>query len=98
MRLVAEIEIQAPPERIWEILTDFGAYPQWNPFMPRLDGEARGGAAADAAGGVRRADPAAAPARHARRAWPRAALGRWRPAGPRRADDDAAAAGIGRRA
>jgi demethylmenaquinone methyltransferase / 2-methoxy-6-polyprenyl-1,4-benzoquinol methylase len=43
MQLVAEIEIQAPPERIWEILTDFGAYPQWNPFMPRLEGEARVG-------------------------------------------------------
>jgi demethylmenaquinone methyltransferase/2-methoxy-6-polyprenyl-1,4-benzoquinol methylase len=42
--LVAEIEIAAPAERVWEILTDFGAYRQWNPFMPRLDGEVRVGA------------------------------------------------------
>src|SRR5512132_421220 len=42
--LVAEIEIAAPAERVWEILTDFGAYRQWNPFMPRFDGEVRVGA------------------------------------------------------
>jgi uncharacterized protein YndB with AHSA1/START domain len=38
-QLVAEIEIAAPAQRVWEILTDFAAYRQWNPFMPRLDGE-----------------------------------------------------------
>ena len=42
--LVAEIEIAAPAQRVWEILTDFAAYRQWNPFMPRLDGEVRVGA------------------------------------------------------
>jgi demethylmenaquinone methyltransferase/2-methoxy-6-polyprenyl-1,4-benzoquinol methylase len=45
VRLVAaEIEIAAPAQRVWEILTDFAAYRQWNPFMPRLDGEVRVGA------------------------------------------------------
>jgi uncharacterized protein YndB with AHSA1/START domain len=29
--LGTEVEIAAPPERIWEILTDFAAYPDWNP-------------------------------------------------------------------
>ncbi|MHB8211958.1 MAG: SRPBCC family protein [Acidithiobacillus sp.] len=26
-----EIEIAASPERIWSILMDFSAYPEWNP-------------------------------------------------------------------
>jgi hypothetical protein len=43
-QIVAEIEIAAPAQRVWEILTDFAAYPQWNPFMTRLDGEVRVGA------------------------------------------------------
>jgi demethylmenaquinone methyltransferase/2-methoxy-6-polyprenyl-1,4-benzoquinol methylase len=41
---VAEIEIAAPAERVWGILTDFAAYGRWNPFMARLDGEVRVGA------------------------------------------------------
>jgi len=40
-----EIEIAAPAERVWQVLTDFAAFPQWNPFIPRLSGEARRGAA-----------------------------------------------------
>jgi len=43
-QLVAEIEIAAPAQRVWEILTDVAAYREWNPFMPRLDGEVRVGA------------------------------------------------------
>lgn len=26
------IEIQAPASIVWEVITDLGAYPQWNPF------------------------------------------------------------------
>jgi hypothetical protein len=37
--LFAMIEIDAPAERVWHALTDFGRYPEWNPFMPRVAGE-----------------------------------------------------------
>jgi hypothetical protein len=36
--LHTEIEIAAPAERVWRILTDFSAYPQWNPFMRLAQG------------------------------------------------------------
>jgi len=31
--LRSEIEISASAGRVWEILTDFAAFPQWNPFI-----------------------------------------------------------------
>lgn len=33
-----EILIQAPPQRVWRVLTDFAAYPDWNPFIVSLQG------------------------------------------------------------
>ncbi|MCZ6676917.1 MAG: SRPBCC domain-containing protein [Candidatus Poribacteria bacterium] len=42
--LHTEIEIQAPPERVWQLLTDFADFPQWNPFIRRISGEAKAGA------------------------------------------------------
>ncbi len=38
-QLETEIEINAPAERIWEILTDFHTYPSWNPFIKELRGK-----------------------------------------------------------
>lgn len=32
------IEIHAPLEMVWRILTDFAAYPEWNPHIPRVIG------------------------------------------------------------
>jgi hypothetical protein len=42
--LRSEIDIAAPPARIWEILTDFESYPEWNPFILTLGGDLRQGA------------------------------------------------------
>lgn len=36
--LVTEIEIQASPEQVWNVLTDFDSYPDWNPFIPYIKG------------------------------------------------------------
>ena len=33
----AEIEIDAPRERVWEILVDLDRYPAWNPFTRRVE-------------------------------------------------------------
>lgn len=34
-----EIIINANKEKVWEILTDFGNYPTWNPFIISIKGE-----------------------------------------------------------
>lgn len=39
MELYTEIQINATPERLWRILTDFASYPQWNPFIRRASGK-----------------------------------------------------------
>ncbi|MEA2595533.1 MAG: hypothetical protein QOF01_2002 [Thermomicrobiales bacterium] len=43
-----EIEIQATPARVWDVLTDFADYPDWNPFIPRIAGPVEVGARLDA--------------------------------------------------
>ena len=37
--LHTEIEIDAPAERVWRLLTDFASYPQWNPFIRSISGQ-----------------------------------------------------------
>ena len=36
--LRTEIEIDAPAERVWHLLTDFASYPSWNPFIRSIGG------------------------------------------------------------
>ncbi len=42
--LVTKIDIAAPPERVWEVLTDFAAYGEWNPFLTDITGKPKKGA------------------------------------------------------
>jgi hypothetical protein len=42
--LQTSIAIDATPERVWEILTDFDSYPDWNPFIRSTRGKAEAGA------------------------------------------------------
>jgi hypothetical protein len=37
-QLKSQIDIDATPERVWQVLSDFSAYPQWNPFITRAEG------------------------------------------------------------
>lgn len=41
--ITSTADIPAPPEAVWEVLTDFAAYGNWNPFMDRIEGEAQVG-------------------------------------------------------
>jgi hypothetical protein len=36
--LFTEIEINASPERVWQLLTDLDRFPEWNPFIQRISG------------------------------------------------------------
>ncbi len=39
----SEIEIAAPAQKVWDILTDFARFPEWNPFMRRANGQVKTG-------------------------------------------------------
>ncbi|MCI4317591.1 MAG: SRPBCC domain-containing protein [Thermoplasmata archaeon] len=48
MRAISEeVEIHASAERVWSILTDGARYPEWNPFILKLEGELRPGGRLD---------------------------------------------------
>src|SRR5712692_5369512 len=42
--LHTEVEIAAPAEKVWQILTDFAKYPEWNPFITKISGDPKNGA------------------------------------------------------
>lgn len=42
--LYTSIEIQAPAEYVWRLLTDFDCYSKWNPFLVYVHGEIKVGA------------------------------------------------------
>ncbi len=39
VRIETEIEIQAPIEQVWQLLTEVQLYPDWNPFIREIDGQ-----------------------------------------------------------
>ncbi len=41
--LRTEILIDAPPDRVWDVLTDQGSLEDWNPFIRGMEGELREG-------------------------------------------------------
>ncbi|MES2764861.1 MAG: SRPBCC domain-containing protein [Bacteroidota bacterium] len=41
--IYTEIDINAPAEKVWQILTDFKNYPKWNPFIKTAKGIAHEG-------------------------------------------------------
>jgi hypothetical protein len=47
LEIHAEIDIDAPPAVVWEVLIDFGRYPRWNPFIREIRGEPRVGETLD---------------------------------------------------
>jgi hypothetical protein len=44
MQLRAEAEINASCDEVWQVLTDFDRYPEWNPFIGSVVGRLRPGA------------------------------------------------------
>jgi putative acetyltransferase len=38
------VHIDAPPDRVWEVLADFPGYPDWNPFIRSISGTLEPGA------------------------------------------------------
>lgn len=53
LHLQTVIQLPAQPVKVWAVLTDFAAYPDWNPFITRATGDwTVGNAVAVTAGGM----------------------------------------------
>lgn len=39
LEIKTEITINATPEKVWKILTNFDEYPNWNPFIKSIEGQ-----------------------------------------------------------
>jgi hypothetical protein len=39
-KLTSQVEIDATPTRVWEVLSDLASYHEWNPFIVRAEGTA----------------------------------------------------------
>ena len=39
--------INVPAEKVWATVTDFSSYPEWNPFVTRMEGELKEGGVFD---------------------------------------------------
>lgn len=42
--LTTQIEFEGTPQEVWDVLADLPAYAEWNPFIKKIDGEAKTGA------------------------------------------------------
>jgi len=42
-RIATAVDIDASSAEVWRVLVDFAAYPDWNPFIRRIEGEPRVG-------------------------------------------------------
>jgi hypothetical protein len=43
-RIATAVDIDAPASLVWRTLIDFAAYPEWNPFIRRINGKLEVGA------------------------------------------------------
>lgn len=43
LELKTQIEINASSKKVWEVLTDFNAFDEWNPFIKEIKGEVKKG-------------------------------------------------------
>jgi hypothetical protein len=41
--LYTDVEIEAPAEKVWQILTDFAHFSEWNPFIRSIEGKPESG-------------------------------------------------------
>lgn len=38
-RIETDVEVERPAKQVWEMFSDFPAYPDWNPFITQINGQ-----------------------------------------------------------